>query len=44
VRYDLHEMAIAAALAGQGVALVPHVYVEKALENGTLRPGRRPAA
>ena len=36
VRYDLHEMAIAAALAGQGVALVPHVYVEKALENGTL--------
>ena len=24
------------ALAGQGVALVPHVYVEKALENGTL--------
>jgi DNA-binding transcriptional LysR family regulator len=45
VRYDLHEMAIAAALAGQGVALVPHVYVEKALENGRwLRPGRRPAA
>lgn len=36
VRYDLHEMAIAAALAGQGVALVPHVYVEKELENGTL--------
>lgn len=36
VRYDLHEMAIAAALAGQGVALVPHVYIEKELENGLL--------
>lgn len=36
VRYDLHEMAIAAALAGQGIALVPHVYVEKELENGLL--------
>ncbi|WP_142501725.1 LysR substrate-binding domain-containing protein [Klebsiella sp. 2680] len=36
VRYDLHEMAIAAALAGQGVALVPHVYVENELENGQL--------
>ncbi|MBW5929342.1 LysR family transcriptional regulator [Klebsiella michiganensis] len=35
-RYDLHEMAIAAALAGQGVALVPHVYVENAIENGLL--------
>lgn len=36
VRYDLHEMAISAALAGQGVALVPHVYVEKELANGSL--------
>lgn len=44
-RYDLHEMAIAAALAGQGVALVPHVYVENAIENGLLAaPRRRPAA
>lgn len=36
VRYDLHEMAIAAALAGQGVALVPRAYIEKELENGLL--------
>ena len=43
VRYDLHEMAIAAALAGQGVALVPHVYVEKALENGSLAAPWPPA-
>jgi len=36
VRYDLHEMSIAAALAGQGVAIVPRIYVEKELVNGAL--------
>lgn len=36
VRYDLHEMAISAALAGLGVALVPSMYVEKELKNGIL--------
>ncbi len=36
VRYDLHEMAIAAAQAGQGIALVPRVYVEKELRSGVL--------
>ncbi|MFK8257388.1 LysR substrate-binding domain-containing protein [Erwinia sp. AnSW2-5] len=36
VRYDLHEMAIAAALTGQGVALVPRMYVEKELASGEL--------
>lgn len=36
VRYDLHEMAIAAALAGQGVAIVPRMYVEKELNSGAL--------
>lgn len=36
VRYDLHEMAIAAALAGQGVAIVPRMYVEKELSSGAL--------
>ena len=36
VRYDLHEMAIAAALAGQGVAMVPRMYVEKELIDGAL--------
>ncbi|ELY2497234.1 LysR substrate-binding domain-containing protein [Cronobacter muytjensii] len=35
-RYDLHEMAIAAALAGQGVALVPRGYVEDELARGAL--------
>lgn len=35
-RYDLHEMAIAAALAGQGVAIVPRIYVEKELMSGNL--------
>lgn len=30
------EMAIAAALAGQGVALVPRMYVEKELSSGAL--------
>lgn len=35
-RYDLHEMAIAAALAGQGVALVPQGYVEEELARGAL--------
>lgn len=36
VRYDPHEMAIAAALSGQGVALVPQVYVASELRNGAL--------
>ncbi|NMP27577.1 LysR family transcriptional regulator [Rahnella sp. SAP-1] len=36
VWYDLHEMAIAAALAGQGVAMVPRMYVEKELASGAL--------
>lgn len=36
VRYDLHEMAIAAALSGQGVALVPQVYVASELRHGML--------
>lgn len=36
VRYDLHEMAITAALSGQGVALVPRMYIEKDLACGTL--------
>lgn len=36
VRYDLHEMAIAAALVGQGVAMVPRMYVEKELRSGAL--------
>ncbi|AJQ98961.1 Glycine cleavage system transcriptional activator [Enterobacteriaceae bacterium bta3-1] len=36
VRYDLHEMAIAAVMAGQGVALVPQMYVEKELSCGML--------
>lgn len=35
-RYDLHEMAIAAAITGQGVALVPRMYVEKELQDGLL--------
>lgn len=36
VRYDLHEMAIAAVMARQGVALVPRMYVEKELKRGLL--------
>ncbi|MEL4016068.1 LysR substrate-binding domain-containing protein [Dryocola clanedunensis] len=36
VRYDLHEMAIAAAVAGQGVAMVPRMYVENELRSGAL--------
>lgn len=36
VRYDLHEMAIAAALAKQGVALVPEIYVESELNRAEL--------
>jgi len=36
VRYDLHDMAISAALAGLGVALVPSMYVENELKNGLL--------
>ena len=35
-RYDLHEMAIAAVMAGQGVALVPRMYIENELRCGTL--------
>ena len=33
---DLHEMAIAVAVAGDGVALVPEIYVERELANGQL--------
>lgn len=36
VRYDLHEMAIAAVMAGQGVALVPRMYIENELRSGML--------
>ena len=36
VRYDLHEMAIAAALSGQGVALVPRLYIGQELNRGEL--------
>lgn len=36
VRYDLHEMAIAAVMAGQGVALVPRMYIENELSSGML--------
>ncbi|MEH4626262.1 DNA-binding transcriptional LysR family regulator [Grimontella sp. AG753] len=36
VRYDLHEMAIAAVMARQGVALVPRMYVENELKHGLL--------
>ncbi len=36
VRYDLHEMAIAVVMAGQGVALVPRMYVENELRRGEL--------
>lgn len=35
-KYDLHEMAIAATLAGLGVALIPPVYLEKELKSGAL--------
>jgi DNA-binding transcriptional LysR family regulator len=35
-RYDLHEMAITAVMAGQGVALVPRMYIENELRCGTL--------
>lgn len=35
-RYDLHEMAIAAVMAGQGVALIPRMYVENELKSGVL--------
>lgn len=35
-RYDLHSMLIAAAVAGLGVALVPRLYVEAELEQGSL--------
>ena len=36
IRYDLHEMAIAAAISGHGVALVPRMYVEDELSSGVL--------
>lgn len=36
VRYDLHEMAISAAIAGLGVALVPSMYIENEVQNGLL--------
>lgn len=36
VRYDLHEMTIAAVMAGQGAALVPRMYVENELSCGML--------
>ncbi len=36
VRYDLHEMAIAAVMGAQGVALVPRMYVENELSCGLL--------
>lgn len=36
VRYDLHEMAISAAMMAQGVALVPRMYVENELSCGAL--------
>ncbi|MFY0477193.1 LysR substrate-binding domain-containing protein [Achromobacter marplatensis] len=35
-RYDLHSMLIAAAVAGLGVALVPRLYIEPELEQGSL--------
>ncbi|VVD80932.1 LysR family transcriptional regulator [Pandoraea capi] len=35
-RYDLHSMLIEAAIAGLGVALVPHLYVGAELEQGRL--------
>ena len=35
-RFDLHEMAISAALSGYGVALVPRIYIEKDLISGAL--------
>lgn len=35
-RYDLHAMLIEAALAGLGVALVPHLYVQTELAQGRL--------
>lgn len=36
VRYDLHAMTIAAALAGMGVALVPGMYVDDELRRRVL--------
>lgn len=35
-RYDLHEMAIAAVMARQGVALLPKMYIENELRSGML--------
>lgn len=36
VRYDLHTMSIASALAGLGVALVPRIYIEAEIHEGKL--------
>ncbi|WP_202741075.1 MULTISPECIES: LysR substrate-binding domain-containing protein [Acinetobacter] len=36
VRYELHDMAISAAMAGLGVALVPLIYIDKELKDKTL--------
>lgn len=35
-RYDLHEMTIAAVMAGQGVALIPRLYIEHELRSGIV--------
>lgn len=35
-RFDLHEMAIAAVMAKQGVALIPRMYIESELNSGLL--------
>ena len=35
-RFDLHEMAIAAIMAKQGVALIPRMYIESELNSGLL--------
>ncbi len=35
-RFDLHEMAIAAVMAKQGVALIPRMYIESELNRGLL--------
>ncbi|WP_438442765.1 LysR substrate-binding domain-containing protein [Kluyvera georgiana] len=35
-RFDLHEMAIAAVMAKQGVALIPRMYIESELNSGRL--------
>lgn len=35
-RFDLHEMAIAAVMAKQGIALIPRMYIESELNRGLL--------